>query len=379
MRTVPAGLAAHILQEVTTLSMGWIIARKDGTFMRYTNHDRPSTFTTAGSPIDGVYLRGPMQSVNAIQVKVDMSVNNVDLDGFFIPNEITEADMVARLYESANVYLFIYNWADTTQDVIKILRGQMGNIKRSSIGFTAEFRSLAQYLSLNMCSITSKGCRAQYGSIGIGPSVGCRYPVEPPNWAATTAYQAFNGGPIPGDVTTVNPTVEDGNQYRCMTAGTSGGSEPAWDTTLGNTTNDGSVVWMAVRSTKRSASITAVTSRKSFRVNSILGDLTVGSGGSIDGGFFAPGSIRSTSGPNLNFQKRILSFTYISGSTWEVILKDALPYLPSIGEGIFLIADCDKAYESCKRWGNYKNFKGEHKIPGSDVLFKVHSADGSKK
>ncbi|MDZ4345364.1 MAG: hypothetical protein U1E51_23345 [Candidatus Binatia bacterium] len=31
--------------------------------------------------------------------------------------------------------------------------------------------------------------------------------------------------------------------FKCTTAGTTGGSEPAWDTTVGNTTSDGSVVW----------------------------------------------------------------------------------------------------------------------------------------
>ena len=347
--------------------------------MRFTNHDKPSTFALGDGLIDGVYLRGPMQSQNAIQVKVDMSVNNVDLDGFFIPNEITEADMLARLYESANIYVFIYNWTNTSQGVIKTLRGQIGNIKRASIGFTAEFRSLAQYLALNMVSLVSSGCRSQFGATGIGPSSGCRYPIAPPLWDNGIAYQAFNGGPTPGDVTTVAPTVEDGNHYRCVQAGTSGGSEPSWDTTLGNTTNDGGVIWEAVRSTKRTATITTVTDRKTFRVNGILGDLTTGTGGSVVGGFFSPGNVLGIDGLNIGFQKRIFSFTFISGSTFEIRMKDALPYLPSPGDQIYLIGDCDKAFESCQRWGNYKNFRGEHKVPGADALFTVHSADGSKK
>ena len=58
--------------------------------------------------------------------------------------------------------------------------------------------------------------------------------VEPAAWAASTAYAL-------GDV--VQPTTRNGYNYECTTAGTSGGSEPAWPTTPGNTVNDGAAVW----------------------------------------------------------------------------------------------------------------------------------------
>ena len=55
------------------------------------------------------------------------------------------------------------------------------------------------------------------------------------DWAATTAY-------VVGDVvkaTSGNETI----YFHCTTAGTSGGSEPTWDTTVGNTTVDATVTW----------------------------------------------------------------------------------------------------------------------------------------
>lgn len=55
-------------------------------------------------------------------------------------------------------------------------------------------------------------------------------------WQATTAY-------VLGDI--VVPTTRDGNFYECTTAGTSGGSDPTWNTTLGTTTSDGTVTWTA--------------------------------------------------------------------------------------------------------------------------------------
>ena len=53
-------------------------------------------------------------------------------------------------------------------------------------------------------------------------------------WVASTAY-------VLGDM--VVPTTLDGNVYVCTTAGTSGASEPTWDTTEGNTTADNTAVW----------------------------------------------------------------------------------------------------------------------------------------
>lgn len=55
-------------------------------------------------------------------------------------------------------------------------------------------------------------------------------------WAASTAYAV-------GDV--VFPTSSNGFVYECVTAGTSGSSEPTWPTTLGQQVTDGTVTWEA--------------------------------------------------------------------------------------------------------------------------------------
>lgn len=58
------------------------------------------------------------------------------------------------------------------------------------------------------------------------------------NWAATTAY-------VLGD--TREPTTANTYFYECVTAGTSGASEPTWPTSgLGSTVVDGTAVWALV-------------------------------------------------------------------------------------------------------------------------------------
>ena len=53
-------------------------------------------------------------------------------------------------------------------------------------------------------------------------------------WAALTAYVLTNR---------VVPVVPDGQCYECTTAGTSGETEPSWNSTPEQTTQDGTVVW----------------------------------------------------------------------------------------------------------------------------------------
>lgn len=58
-------------------------------------------------------------------------------------------------------------------------------------------------------------------------------------WAATTAKVAG---------TLVRPTAgRSGLQYKCITSGTTGGSQPTWPTDVGSTVTDGSCVWMAIK------------------------------------------------------------------------------------------------------------------------------------
>jgi hypothetical protein len=66
------------------------------------------------------------------------------------------------------------------------------------------------------------------------------------DWAATTAY-VLKDRVV--EVTSPLGTVV----FECTTAGTSGASEPTWDTTPGNTTSDGTVTW-----TCRSAALASI-------------------------------------------------------------------------------------------------------------------------
>ena len=62
-------------------------------------------------------------------------------------------------------------------------------------------------------------------------------PADLPGWSATTACAKNEW---------VVPTTRNGFMYRANTAGTTGGTEPAWPTIVGNTIGDSSVTWQCV-------------------------------------------------------------------------------------------------------------------------------------
>ncbi len=61
--------------------------------------------------------------------------------------------------------------------------------------------------------------------------------VSPARFVVWSALRASAVGDL------IAPTIANGYVYRCTVAGTRGGSEPSWATTLGNTFADGGVTW----------------------------------------------------------------------------------------------------------------------------------------
>jgi len=70
------------------------------------------------------------------------------------------------------------------------------------------------------------------------------------SWAASTAYAL-------GDTRRAATDQVTGLFFKCVTAGTSGGSEPVWPTDIGVEATDGSVTWKAISSVYADVSVLA--------------------------------------------------------------------------------------------------------------------------
>lgn len=162
MKTASAGLTTHIGANLTTLSTGWRIERTDGTILAFTDHDKDIEY-------DGVvYDAETGITRSAIKSKMDLSVDNLDVQGLLSSDKISADDIRAGLYNGAEIYVFLINWNDTSQGIIRMRRGLLGQITLQNEIYVAELQGLAQLLSNEILELYTPECQADFGDTRCG-------------------------------------------------------------------------------------------------------------------------------------------------------------------------------------------------------------------
>jgi uncharacterized phage protein (TIGR02218 family) len=165
--TTPA-LAAHLAGEVTTLATCWRLERADGWVRGFTDHDRELV-------VDGLtYVASTGFLPSAIKTASDLSVDNLDVDGFLDDAALRAEDLIAGLFDGARIEVFIVNWADLGQGRLLLRKGFLGEIKRADQRFSAEIRGLSNRLQQTAGKLYSRLCRVDLGSSECGVALGPR-------------------------------------------------------------------------------------------------------------------------------------------------------------------------------------------------------------
>ncbi len=156
MKAIPSALAAHLATGATTLAYCWRVTRRDGTVLGFTEHDRDIAY--AGT----VFSASTGFTASEIQQSLDLSVDNMAATGALSAAALSETDILAGRYDDAAVDLFWVNWADPTQG-IAVASGNLGEVTRAGLAFTAEFRSVANRLNQTLGTTCERVCAAQLG------------------------------------------------------------------------------------------------------------------------------------------------------------------------------------------------------------------------
>ena len=165
--TTPA-LAAHLAGEVTTLATCWRLERADGWVRGFTDHDRELV-------VDGLtYVASTGFLPSAIKTASDLSVDNLDVDGFLDDAALRAEDLIAGLFDGARIEVFIVNWSDLGQGRLLLRKGFLGEIKRADQRFSAEIRGLSNRLQQTAGKLYSRLCRVDLGSSECGVALGPR-------------------------------------------------------------------------------------------------------------------------------------------------------------------------------------------------------------
>jgi hypothetical protein len=140
----------------------------------------------------------------------------------------------------------------------------------------------------------SPNCRADLGDHR------CRFPIQPPELGRDQAVSAGAFYRVPTAAGTGSARYED-RIYEVIEAGTTGASQPAYDTTIGAETTDGTAVLKAYDSFTREALVEAVTDHRIFTMSEALS-------GFADG-WFDEGAITFEIGANAGRTIEVKSWT----------------------------------------------------------------------
>jgi len=197
-KSISAGLRTHLDGTVTSLCTVWKLTRIDGTIFYFTDHDVDIVWDDgAGS---ATYLAETGYNRTAVASQVGLNVDNMDVEGVFDDDSIKEDDLRGGKFDFADIEVNIVNWADLTQDALKMRKGNIGEVSMTPQGiFRAELRGAAQPLMQQMINPYQADCRVDLGSTE------CSIDIDPDVIGRLTTYAV-------GDVVIV-PTLADGRTW----------------------------------------------------------------------------------------------------------------------------------------------------------------------
>lgn len=166
MKARSAGLITHHGEPVHTRAWCWKITRRDAQVFGFTSTD-------INLLIGGItYQASTGFTPSAIDGKADLSVPNLEVVGLLDSASITEADLLAGVWDGAAVEVFEVNYQDLTQGVMTLRTGTIGTVRAGRTAFTAELRGLAQAMQQPVAELFSPACAADLGNARCGVDLG---------------------------------------------------------------------------------------------------------------------------------------------------------------------------------------------------------------
>jgi len=165
MRTLNEGLKAHLEGETTTLCRCWLIKRKDGVTLGFTDHDRDVRI--AGTLCEG----DTGMDASVTEEQLGFAIDQTEASGALSSDRITEEDIMAGLYDAATVSIYVVNWREPEEHVLERIL-HVGEIKREDGRFHMEMRGFLAKLDQTGGRHFVRRCQADLGDHDCGIDLG---------------------------------------------------------------------------------------------------------------------------------------------------------------------------------------------------------------
>jgi hypothetical protein len=342
-------LQAHLDGELQTVCTLWTIERRDGVILRFTDHDKNITYQ------GNVFTAGVGYDRSAIEDKMDLSVDNMDVKGLFDEDMVKRDDLRGGLFDGARVVLNLVNYKDLSQGTLTRRTGWLGTAKQNYNGqFEVELRGLSQALSEGLTRTYTPGCPVDLGSTRCGVAV--INPTELPR-ATRVARQQWFGEPLYPDYV-----------WKVTTSGTLA-EETDYDPSIydvgdaGVTVTDGTAQLVSVLRFDRAFTVISGGDRKRFTIAVTEPRL------SEFPDWFQGGALRFTSGANAAVAQGVKLASEASTGEVEIEVHLRMPFNVEPGDTGTILPGCNKTILNCgNKFGNVLNFQGFPYVPGENFM-----------
>lgn len=348
-------LTTHMALGTTTIAHAIKITREDAAVFGYTSH-------VADAVISAVtYSASPGLNITDIVIAANADVGNLEMTVLHDGTLFSMKDIRNGVWRNAAFTIFRYNFSNLADGIDTLLAGTFGEPQIRQNNVVVELRDLRQYLQQSVGSASSKTCRYRLG-LNNGITSRCPVRVNPPTWAALTAYTVRRTGDA-GTGSVVKPSTLNNRHYKCTTAGTTGATQPTWNTTIGGTTTDGTVTWTTIQALTVTGALSHVTSNQIFRDSSRTEAVNR----------FDEGEFTFLTGANAGSFRKIKS--YAADGTWTLVGPFWGNVLP--GDTYTAIVGCRKRREEDCRdtFDAVLDFGGEADRQGLDEIMQKPTAD----
>lgn len=178
MLFLPPAATLHLARESRRLTVCGVVYKRDGSTVRCTQHDED--LDIEGGDLEGLYLANAPITASDIKSSSDLSVDNLEVDGF-IDDRLSFSGFSVRDIESgqfagAPFETFLVQWDDPSAWQKTLRRGYLGELSRTSEGeFKAEWRGLLQYAQQTIGRTYSELCDVKrFGDTRCGLDVAAR-------------------------------------------------------------------------------------------------------------------------------------------------------------------------------------------------------------
>jgi len=156
MRTIPPALQAKLSSGVTTLARCWIVTRRDGVTMGFTDHD--ADLTVAGT----LCRAGTGLTASEATARLGLQVDGSEIAGALADDSLAESDLAAGRYDAADIEVHLVDWSEPSLTLL-LAKGVLGEVRREGQAFSAEFRSLSTRLNEESGRLYTATCSVDLG------------------------------------------------------------------------------------------------------------------------------------------------------------------------------------------------------------------------